>query len=1101
MENDVNNNIIAIKQLLSESIEHTNYDYIKNLINKNVKDCNLLYTQVCYLIKLFLLNDYENNNTNNDYEFDEQFIRYCFRLIKNNGLNCNENKNNIELRIYNFYIDFNLNNDNKIKFVCSNNISSITHITDALSRDIHTNIKNNIIINYFKYINEYVNINLNLKFKNNIDIKIDSKHIFNVFNDIVLGSYNSNIVFHNWIMENKKLIIPNIKNNIFIESIDDGIQNHYKIFTSFIKKYIRDDLILNDLIIINDEKKINQLIKSIYSDIITNTLNTNSNYHSWIEKNKLLIVSEFNKKKYINLENELESKPFSFIPYMLYMNKNLEINNSKKKYQIIPLRTNLTPKFITINIDSLVDLLDSKYLFDKIKNYYHNDSKKGLILFDTYFNFTSKYIKKTIKKGYVFSGSIQTNGYEIIFNFNSKSYEQKKNNFHSSGKIEKKFIKETIKELSKEEKEKFINENIENKNKKKKEKEKLSKEKLKINKKKEKEEKVIKLGKIKLELDLLNSEYENDLNELSNKHYKILKIEFDKIDKTKTNSKDKMNELLTKLNEKLLSDKTFITFCYKRNKDTLIDDLDSNFDLNYNKIVNFDIENDKKINEIKLKILTKKKELIKLKKSNKVELVLYEKKYFNDKKVIINTKRLLEKIRIKTELLNYETKDKNITITMIKNIKLNLTEQIKKIYQMQKYELLNEYLNMLTDNNIIKLEEFILEKSTFETKLIFELCIKYILLKISIDKDNSLLNENKILNIKNTNLLIKENNKTINYKNKYKKILNELSIYSNELNKLIKIKNKNENNLMKLFKTKSNNYMEIDSMSKKSLEILNKMNWVVIDPGINSLLTMLSKDGKINFSYTKEHHMNRTNRKKMTKKIEKIKKEKIIKLENKLTKENERLKTSNDYKKFKSYFNIKMEIHNELEKLYNDNRLNKIKWNMFINEKRSEKILVNDIKKKFGNNVVLILGNWSKNKIGIKIISTPNKKYEKILEKNFITLKIDEFRTSIIHNKTEKKCENYIKKYNEKKINIKTIYSLEKLKEKNKERYIKAIKDKKIHKILVCKTNEKLNEHVNRDTNSVKNMIKIVSNYIKTNYKPKTFVLGTKICNDTLCVM
>jgi len=363
MENDVNNNIIAIKQLLSESIEHTNYDYIKNLINKNVKDCNLLYTQVCYLIKLFLLNDYENNNTNNDYEFDEQFIRYCFRLIKNNGLNCNENKNNIELRIYNFYIDFNLNNDNKIKFVCSNNISSITHITDALSRDIHTNIKNNIIINYFKYINEYVNINLNLKFKNNIDIKIDSKHIFNVFNDIVLGSYNSNIVFHNWIMENKKLIIPNIKNNIFIESIDDGIQNHYKIFTSFIKKYIRDDLILNDLIIINDEKKINQLIKSIYSDIITNTLNTNSNYHSWIEKNKLLIVSEFNKKKYINLENELESKPFSFIPYMLYMNKNSEINNSKKKYQIIPLRTNLTPKFITINIDSLVDLLDSKYCF------------------------------------------------------------------------------------------------------------------------------------------------------------------------------------------------------------------------------------------------------------------------------------------------------------------------------------------------------------------------------------------------------------------------------------------------------------------------------------------------------------------------------------------------------------------------------------------------------------------------------------------------------------------------------------------------------------------------------------------------------------------
>ena len=54
MENDVNNNIIAIKQLLSESIEHTNYDYIKNLINKNIKDCNLLYTQIYYILKFVI---------------------------------------------------------------------------------------------------------------------------------------------------------------------------------------------------------------------------------------------------------------------------------------------------------------------------------------------------------------------------------------------------------------------------------------------------------------------------------------------------------------------------------------------------------------------------------------------------------------------------------------------------------------------------------------------------------------------------------------------------------------------------------------------------------------------------------------------------------------------------------------------------------------------------------------------------------------------------------------------------------------------------------------------------------------------------------------
>ena len=991
MEKDVND-IIAIKQILSESINKNNYDYIKNLIDKNVKDCNLLYTQVCYLIKLFLLNDYENNNLNNDYEFNEHFIRFCFKLIKSNGLNCDKNINGITLRIYNFYMDFNKKNDNKIKFICPDNISSLTHISDALSRDIQTNIKNNITINYFKYIKEYVKINLNLEFKNNIQInldidlknnsdidlknnsdidlknnsdidlknnsdidlknnsdidlknnsKIDSKLILNVYNDVILGSYNSNPIFHNWINKNKKLIIPNIKNIIFIESINDGIKNHYDIFTLFINKYVKNNKTLNDLIKINDEKNINKLIKTINFDIINNTLDSNLNYHDWIKENILLIINEFNKKEYINLEKELESKTYSFIPFMLFMNKNLELNKSKKKYQIIPLRTNLTPKFIPINTDSFVDLLDSKYLLGNIKNYYHNESKRGLILFDTYFNFTSKYIKNIIKKGYKFSGLIQTNGYEIIFNFNSKSYDNKKNIFHQSGKKEIKNTKELIKNLPSEEKEKFINDHDKKKINDKKEKEKLSKENLKIKKNKEKEEEKNKLSKIGLEIDILDSKYKTELNELSIKHYDILKTEFNKIDKTNIKSKDKMNMILKILNEKLLSDQAYITHCHTRDKETLIKDFESNFNIDYNKLLNIDVENDKKINEIKSKILIKKKELIKLKKSNIVELKYIDTKKINsDKKIIKNTKRLLEKLRIKTELLNYEIIDKKISLSMIKEIKLYLINQIKKIYELNNYKQLNEYLNSLIDGNINNLNKLILNTSTLNTKLIFELCIKFISLNLSINKNDLLSIEFNRLQNNIINKELKEKNKTIDYKNKYNNILNELTNYSISLNKLIKIKNNNEKNLMNLFKIKSNDYMQIDYMSKKQIEIINKTNWIVIDPGMNSLLTMLSKDGKTKFSYTKEHHLNRTNRKKILKKIEKIKKNKISKLENKLTKDDIRLKTSNNYQNFKLYFDIKMEIHNELVKLYNDVKLNKLKWMIFINDPRFIYILCN----------------------------------------------------------------------------------------------------------------------------------------------------------------
>ena len=105
-------------------------------------------------------------------------------------------------------------------------------------------------------------------------------------------------------------------------------------------------------------------------------------------------------------------------------------------------------------------------------------------------------------------------------------------------------------------------------------------------------------------------------------------------------------------------------------------------------------------------------------------------------------------------------------------------------------------------------------------------------------------------------------------------------------------------------------------MSKKVLMILDKLNWVVIDPGINSILTMMSKDGETTLNYTKCEYVNKTQRKKIQKKIENIKKEKITKLENALTKEKTRLKTSNIYENFNEYFTLKMEIHNQIVKLY-----------------------------------------------------------------------------------------------------------------------------------------------------------------------------------------
>ena len=106
MENDINiEPVITVKSLLVDSINKKHFDYIKKTIDNNVSVSNLLYTQVCFFIKLFLLNDFENYKIHNDYQFDKLFIEYCFNLIKYGEKKINQKFDNpLFKRAYDFII-------------------------------------------------------------------------------------------------------------------------------------------------------------------------------------------------------------------------------------------------------------------------------------------------------------------------------------------------------------------------------------------------------------------------------------------------------------------------------------------------------------------------------------------------------------------------------------------------------------------------------------------------------------------------------------------------------------------------------------------------------------------------------------------------------------------------------------------------------------------------------------------------------------------------------------------------------------------------------------------------------------------------------------
>ena len=1157
MENDINifentEEIISIKQLLSESINIKYYDYINKLLLKNVKNNNLLFTFVCYLLKLFMLDDYENNtNKNYGYYFDESFIIFCFRLIRNKDKveleMKNTDHNDLKKRLVDFYIKFNIkdNDDNKYVFEYPTDAGSITHITNALSRDIQTNIKNNIILNYLKYIKEYVRINLKNDFKDVKDddkkkIIINEKYVNYVFNDLIHNTFNSNIIFHDWIKKHKPLLIPNFstsKHHMQISSLDEGYKKYKLVFNKLIKTHIETDTSLE--VLIHNNNAVKHPLNAILKDLKNNTLNSDVIYHDWIKQNIQIIINKFNSEKYINLEKELEIDPFIFLPFMIFINKNLELNKSKKKYQIIPLRTNLTPKFIPINVHALVDILDSEHLFGNIKNDFHNDTSKGIMLFSMYFNFSSNYIKNLIKRGYSFSGLIHTNGYEIIYIFETKKHKENKDKFHSNCRKEIKYNKELTKDLTDEDKDKLILKHKELKEKTQLEKETLYKQKYKDKQKQLKDDFKNKIKKIENELEKLTNEYKNNIKKLKDEHYENIDKCFKQIDVNDHERKTKMKDIIDEQKNITISKEAFLTHCYNMNYNSMINDIDNDITEKYNCITNLNDKIDTNIKITKSELVNNKKELKKIKNEiftdlkNNIEYKQFCKEANTLNKLIIKTNanikkiiRTLHKIELKTNEFDYECENKSLTDHHINNNKTFLIKYVNKIFnelnnnkikssdnevklidgiylKLNKYcDNFNtiKYLNALCNNDINMFENIIKTNTTEFIKKICKLIIISLMSDIKYIQCFNKENEIKLEGIK-INIIKIKSKFNIKQDEKYKKQILKSIELSKKLNEYVVIKNKNEIKLKKLFKTKSDVYLKVDDMSKKYLEILDKMNWVVIDPGMNSIFTMLSKDGKTKYEYTKQLHINRTSRKKMLEKIERIKKEKITKLENSLCDDEKRGKTSNNYKDFKEYYNKKMKLHDELVKLYDCDKLNKLKWNQFINEKRSEKMLINDIKRKFGSNVVLILGDWSMNKSHIKSHSpTPNKKYTKILEKNILTLTINEFRSSQIHNQTNKKCENYIEKYEGKKTNIKSVFSLEKLRKTNEKKYKKKIEDKKIHKILFCKTKGELNEnkikYINRDYNATLNLINITKSIIKNNHRPETFVMGTKICES-----
>lgn len=282
-----------------------------------------------------------------------------------------------------------------------------------------------------------------------------------------------------------------------------------------------------------------------------------------------------------------------------------------------------------------------------------------------------------------------------------------------------------------------------------------------------------------------------------------------------------------------------------------------------------------------------------------------------------------------------------------------------------------------------------------------------------------------------------------------------------------------KNNKKEIKENKKVKYIEEVCKDENQFKLLCQKRAVCIDPNKGDLLYCGTyKKGKelTTYRYTQKQRKHETKTKKQTKVIKKVMTNEIKKLENEKAEING---NTMDIKKIKKNIKKKEEINEKMGKHYEKDIYRKLRLRRYIDLQRSESNMVNKFKEKMGNkeDVIVIIGDYSQTAGIVKSKeSTITKKIVHMFKKNkYDTYIINEHNTSKICNKCEKELEKF------KKIKLR-------IKKGDKE----IEKEVMCHGLLRCKSLKCKAIH-NRDTNAVKNMLKIVDHLKEHKKRPQIY--------------
>jgi hypothetical protein len=196
---------------------------------------------------------------------------------------------------------------------------------------------------------------------------------------------------------------------------------------------------------------------------------------------------------------------------------------------------------------------------------------------------------------------------------------------------------------------------------------------------------------------------------------------------------------------------------------------------------------------------------------------------------------------------------------------------------------------------------------------------------------------------------------------------------------------------IKEIKRETDNFKYIEDYSHQELEQFKNTNLIGCDPGKRSLVYMTDNSGKT-LQYTAPQRRFESKAKFNQKITEKLRKQfGIEQIETYLSDVNSR---TTNFNKFKEYILKKAQVSFHTQSFYNHPTFRKMKLRTFIEGKRSEDKFVEKIGEIFGQNSIIMYGDWSESEQMKNFIPTKGVGLRRLIHRNFLTISIKEAYSS-----------------------------------------------------------------------------------------------------------